>query len=87
MNTDILNRLYENLRIICYQLPNFLSDFENEFTSKTDLDRKVLDTVKEAVKGCMSVTFDSTELIYNLLNAEDDLEVQEIIRMDDGRLD
>ena len=87
MNKDALNSLYENMRLVCYQLPNFISDFENEFRNKTDLDGKILDSVKESVKTCMSVAFDSTELIYKLINAENDLEIQDIIRVDDGRLD
>ncbi len=87
MNKDALNSLYENMRLVCYQLPNFISDFENEFRNKTVLDGKILDSVKESVKTCMSVAFDSTELIYKLVNAEDDLEIQDIIRVEDGRLD
>ena len=87
MNKDALDSLYENMRLICYQLPNFLSDFENEFSTKSDQERKILESVKESVKNCMSMTFDSTELIYKLVNAEDDLGIQDIIRVEDGRLD
>ena len=58
MNKDALNSLYENMRLVCYRLPNFLGDFENEFRNKTKLDGKTLDSVKESLKNCMSVTFD-----------------------------
>jgi len=86
-NKGALNSLYKSMCLICYQLPNFLSDFENEFSNKDDLDRKILHSVKETIKSCMSVTFDSTELVHNLVNAEDDLDILDIIRVDDGRLD
>lgn len=74
-NQNALNNLYENLRLVCYQFPNYLSDFENEYYSKTDLDKKISEAVKEKLKTCLTDTFNSTELVYNIINAETDNEV------------
>ena len=74
-NKDALNNLYENLRLVSYQLPNFLSDFENEYYAKTDLDKKISEAVKQKLKTCLADTFNSTELVYNVLNSDDDSEI------------
>ena len=87
MNKYALNGLYENLRLVCYQLPSFLNDFENESRIKTELERKISVKIKESIKNSISSVFDSTELVYKLLNAEEESDFQEIIGADDGRLD
>ena len=74
-NKDALNNLYENLRLVSYQLPNFLSDFENEYYAKTNLDKKIRAAVKQKLKTCLADTFNSTELVYNVLNSDDDSEI------------
>ena len=78
-NKDALNNLYENLRLVSYQLPNFLSDFENEYYAKTDLDKKISEAVKQKLKTCLANTLNSTDLVYNILNSEDDGEVLSFI--------
>ncbi len=78
-NKDALNKLYENLRLVSYQLPNFLSDFENEYYAKTDLDKKISEAVKQKLKTCLADTFNSTELVYNVLNSDDDSEILSLI--------
>ena len=78
-NKDALNNLYENLRLVCYQFPNYLSDFENEYYAKTDLDKKISEAVKEKLKTCLADTFNSTELVYNILNSDDDSEILSFI--------
>jgi len=74
-NRQALEKLYENLRLVCYQLPNFISDFENEYYAKTDLDKKISEAVQESLKTCLSDVFDSADLVYNNLCAEDDAEI------------
>ncbi len=74
-NRQALENLYENMRLVCYQLPNFLADFENEYYAKTDLDKKISEAVQESLKTCLSDVFDSADLVYNILCAEDDAEV------------
>jgi len=74
-NKDALNNLYENLRLGCYQFPNFLSDFQNEYYAKTDLDKKISEAVKDSLKTCLTDTFNSTDLLYNIINAETDNEI------------
>lgn len=78
-NKDALNNLYDNLRLVCYQLPNFLSDFENEYYAKTDLDKKISAAVKQKLKTCLADTCNSTELVYNVLNSDDDSEILSLI--------
>jgi len=71
-NKDALNNIYENLKLVCYQFPNYLSDFENEYYAKTDLEKKISEAVKEKLKTCLANTLNSTDLVYNILNSEDD---------------
>lgn len=78
-NKDALNNLYENLRLVCYQFPNYLSDLENEYYAKTDLDKKICEAVKEKLKTCLTDAFNSTELVYNILNSDDDSEILSFI--------
>jgi len=78
-NKDALNNLYENLRLVCYQFPNYLSDFENEYYAKTNLDKKISGAIKETLKTCLADTFNSTELVYNILNSDDDGEILSFI--------
>ena len=74
-NKDALNNLYENLRLVCYQFPNFLSDFQNEYYAKTDLDKKISEAIRVKLKTCLTDTFNSTDLVYNIINAETDNEI------------
>ena len=74
-NKDALNNLYENLRLVCYQFPNYLSDFDNEYYAKTDLDNKISAAVKEKLKTCLADAFNCTDLVYNIINAESDHEI------------
>ena len=78
-NKDALNNIYENLKLICYQLPNYLSNFENEYYAKTDLEKKISEAVKEKLKTCLANTLNSTDLVYNILNSEDDGEILSFI--------
>jgi hypothetical protein len=78
-NQIALDKLYENLRLVCYQFPNYLSDFENEYYAKTYLDKKISETIKETLKTCLADTFNSTELVYNILNSDDDREILSFI--------
>jgi len=78
-NQISLEKLYENLSLVCYQLPNYLSDFENEYYAKTDLDKKISEAVKDSLKTCLADTFNSTELVYNILNSDDDSEILSFI--------
>ena len=75
MNKDTLNNLYENLRLICLQFPNYITDFDNDFQLKTELDKKISSTIKESLKTCLDAAFTSTDLLYNIVNAETDNEI------------
>lgn len=74
-NEDALKNLYENLKLICYQLPHFISDFKNEFLIKTELDKQIFETISESVETNLADSYISSELIFNIINAEDESEV------------
>lgn len=82
-NEDALNNLYENMRLVCYQLPNFLSNFENEFFVKSNLDKQIFEVVRESLKTNLADSYISYELISNIINAEDDNEL--IKYLDDAK--
>ncbi len=75
MNQDALNNLYENLRLICLQFPNYITDFDNDFQQKTELDKKISAVIKDSLKACLDGAFASTDLLYNIVNAETDNEI------------
>ncbi len=82
-NEDALNNLYENLRLVCYQLPHFISDFNNEFLINTETDKQINEAIKELLKTNLADAFISSELIFNLINAEDDSEIQSLIEAEE----
>ena len=71
-NRHALEKLYENLRLSCYQFPNFLSDVENEFYAKNESDKKIINTIRETLKSCIDNSFDATNLLYTILNDEEE---------------
>ena len=75
MNRDALNNLYENLRLICLQFPNYITDFDNDFQQRTELDKKISAAIKDSLKTCLDGAFSSTDLLYNIVNAETDNEI------------
>ncbi len=74
-NQDVLEKLNSNVNLICNQWTHFISDFENEFSIKSKLDKQISETVKESMKTCLADSYISSELIFNLINAEDDNEI------------
>ena len=74
-NQDVLEKLNSNVNLICNQWTHFISDFENEFSIKSKLDKQISETVKESMKTCLADSYISSELIFNLINAEDDTEI------------
>jgi len=69
-NRLALEKLYENLRLTCYQFPNFLSDIENEFYAKSDSDKKIIQTIRGSLKNCINNAFDTANLLYSILNED-----------------
>jgi hypothetical protein len=78
-NEDALGRLYESLKLLCYQLPHFISDFDNEFTKKSETEKLVFNKVQEELKSCMADVFNNAELVYNILNSDDEAELRSLV--------
>ena len=74
-NQSALNNLYETLRLVCLQFPNYITDFENDFQPRTELDKKISSAIKESLKTCLDGVFTSTDLLYNIVNAETNNEI------------
>jgi len=70
-NRLALEKLYENLRLTCYQFPNFLSDIENEYYAKTDSDKELMNSIKDSLKNCIDSSFNTANLLYSILNEDD----------------
>jgi hypothetical protein len=71
-NRLALEKLYSNLRLTCYQFPSFLSDIENDYYVKTESDQKILKSIKDSLKSCIDNSFDSANLLYSILNNENE---------------
>lgn len=69
--TEVLKKQYQNISLLCYQLTNFIFDFENEFQSRSESDKFIKDYIKELLKTLQDDAFTSAELIYEILDAED----------------
>ena len=78
-NQDALEKLYSNVNLICNQWTHSTSDFENEFSIKSKLDKQISESVKESMKTCLADSYISSELIFNIINAEDDTEILSFI--------
>ena len=78
-NQIALNAIYENVKFICDQWAHFTSDFENEFFIKTELDKQISETIKESLKTNLADAYITSELIFNIINAEDDTEILRFI--------
>ena len=74
-NRLALEKIYKNLRLGCYQFPNFLSDFENEFYPKTESDRIIISSIRNSLQKCIDDIFDTFNALCEILNDEDDLNV------------
>lgn len=69
--TEVLNKQYQNISLLCYQLTHFISDFDNEFQSRNESDKLIKDSITELLKTLQDDAFTSAELIYEILDAED----------------
>lgn len=74
-NEDALERLYSNVKLICNQVTHFISDFDNEFLIKAELDKQIFEAVNESLKTNLADSYISSELIFNIVNAEDETEI------------
>ncbi len=74
-NEDALEKQYSNINLICNQWTHFISDFENDFSTKSKLDKQIIEAIKEMLQTCLADSYISSELIFNVINAEDDAEI------------
>jgi len=85
-NQDVLEKLNSNVNLICNQWTHFISDLENEFSIKSKLDKQTSEAVKESLKTNLADAFISSELIFNIINAEDDSEVISFIEAEQSEV-
>ncbi len=69
--TEVLNKQYQNISLLCYQLTHFISDFENDFLTRNESDKLIKNSIKELLKTLQDDAFTSADLIYEILDAED----------------
>ena len=74
-NEDLLKTIYENVKYICDKWDHLTSDFEKGFFIKSKLDKQIFEAVKESLKNNLTDAYISSELIFNVINAEDDAEI------------
>jgi hypothetical protein len=79
-NAETLNKLYENLKLLCYQLPHFISDFDNEFSKKSETEKLIFNKVQEELKTCMADVFNTAEIVFNIINSDDEAELKDLLK-------
>lgn len=78
-NIETLNKLYDSLKLLCYQLPHFMSDFDNEFSKKSETEKAIFYRVQEELKTCIADVFNTADLVYNIINADDETELKSLL--------
>jgi hypothetical protein len=71
---EVLSKQLENIRYLCYQLIHYQSDFKNDFPIKTENDKEISESITELFNTLQNDAFASADLIYEMLNNEDELE-------------
>lgn len=83
-NIETLNKLYESLKLLCYQFPNFISDFEIEFIKKTDDEKFIFNRVQTELKNCLSDLFNTSEIVFNIINSDNVMNLNQLLTTIDG---
>jgi hypothetical protein len=71
--SEALNKQYEIIRYLCYQLIHYQSDFKNEFAVQSAEDKHIYESISELYKTLQDDAFASADLIYETLNNDDAL--------------
>lgn len=69
-HTEVLNKQYEIIRYLCYQLIHYQDVFKNEFTVKTETDKQISESITELYITLQNDAFASADLLYEMLNNE-----------------
>jgi len=69
--SEILNKQYNIIRYLCYQLMHFQSDFENEFLVKNNDDKETFESIKELFKTLQNDAFASADLLFEILEEKE----------------
>ena len=83
-NIEALNKLYENLKLLCYQFPNFISDFEIGFVKKSEIEELIFCQVQADLKVCLSDLFNASDLLFNIINSDDETELNALLNPSDA---
>ena len=78
-NIETLNKLYESLKLLCYQFPVFISDFYIGFIKKSEIEKLVFNQVQTELKICLSNLFNTSDLIFNIINSDDEGEINSLL--------
>lgn len=82
-NIETLNKLYDSLKLLCYQFPNFISDFEIGFIKKAEIEKFIFSKVQIELKICMEDVFNTSDLVFNIINSDDEAELLILIQGQD----
>lgn len=82
-NAETLNKLYESLKLLCYQIPHFISDFDNEFSKKSETEKLIFNKVQKELKTCMADVFNTADIVFNIINLDDEAEIQSLLKQVD----
>jgi len=69
-NDEILNLLFESIKSALRILE--FENFDNNYTVKKEIDRKIKEKVSESLKTCIADLFDTSNLIVEIFNVADD---------------
>ena len=79
-NIETLNKLYESLKLLCYQFPVFISDFDIGFIKKSESDQLVFNKVQSELKNCMLDIFNTSDMLFNIISSDDETELNTLLK-------
>ena len=79
-NLETLNKLYESLKLLCYQFPIFISDFDIGFIKKSESDQLVFNKVQSELKNCMLDIFNTSDMLFNIISSDDETELNTLLK-------
>jgi len=79
-NIETLNKLYESLKLLCYQFPVFISEFDIGFIKKSESDQLVFNKVQSELKNCMLDIFNTSDMLFNIISSDDETELNTLLK-------
>ena len=72
MDREILKRTYDDVKLLLNDATLLLSNFNNEFRPKSEIEKQISERVSEFIKTIIADSLNTANLVGEILNAADD---------------